>query len=48
MVKLASHPYYTRAKGKEKMTQKDGIELDNDEDQNQMVSQESTSVEEGC
>ncbi|KAK6796214.1 hypothetical protein RDI58_003915 [Solanum bulbocastanum] len=35
MVKLSSHPYNTRSKGKKKMTHKDGNESDNNEVQNQ-------------
>ena len=41
MVKLASHPYNTRSKEKQKMPPKDGNESDNDEEiQNKMTSQE--------
>ena len=47
MVKLASHPYNTRSKGKQKMAPRDGNESDNDEEiQNQMTSQETGTTEE--
>ena len=46
MVKLASHPYNTRSKGKKKMVQKDGNNSDNDEVRNQMTSKEKESTEE--
>ena len=42
MVKLASHPYNTRSKGKQKMAPRDGNESDNDEEiKNQMTSQKN-------
>ena len=37
VVKLASHPYNTRYKGKRKMTRKDGTESDNEEGRDQLV-----------
>ncbi|KAG5581715.1 hypothetical protein H5410_052342 [Solanum commersonii] len=46
VVKLASHPYNTRSKGKKKMAYKNRNESDNDEGQNQMTSQETMSIEE--
>ena len=46
MVELASHPYNTRSKGKQKMAPKDGNESDNDEIKNQMTSQETGTTEE--
>ena len=47
MVKLASHPYNTRSKGKQKMAPRDGNESDNDEEiHNQITSQETGTTEE--
>ncbi|KAG5590508.1 hypothetical protein H5410_041022 [Solanum commersonii] len=43
---MASHPYNTRSKGKNKMAYKDGNESDNDKVRNQMTSQETVSTEE--
>jgi len=46
VVKLASHPYNTRYKGKRKMTRKDGTESDNEEGRDQLVPREFASLEE--